>query len=130
MSAPIHSVSWPSGSATYRNQTVGPQHDPYGRDIVDIRIGEKKFSLISCGLAGEWLEDENGKELARLNDDIFADRKAAYAKWDADVEKITGFTARFWEQVLPNRVYEHRWKSDPEGMELQAAAEAAYAGYM
>jgi hypothetical protein len=127
-----------------RDQTVGPRHDPYGRTIVT-RFGAKTedpdvvrergfegysfkrfrpiirpiiWELVSCGLAGEYLEHDGNKIEMR---DFFGSQytmsehdamvKQARQEYEAKVIEVTGFGSGFWLHKVWAQRDHARWRA-------------------
>lgn len=104
-------VKWASGSATKRNSTVGPRHDPYSRDTVAVTIHGKTTTFVSCGLAGEYFLDPDGHM-------IRADLRTK-EEYNECCVHFTGQTHDFWMDRLWIKLDNARYRCDPEAWELQ-----------
>jgi len=125
-------VKWANGSATKRNVTVGPRHDPYSRDTVEVRLRDRTYTIVSCGLAGEYLILPSGEEI-HLLESPFSDNatiRRNRENYEAEVIRHTGFDSRFWMEQLwekRDRAWERR---DPEGYWLSQEMHRYITGYM
>jgi len=104
-------IKWANGSAIKRSITVGPLHDPYIRDIVEVTIGGKKVEVVSCSLAGDYLIAQN---CGMIHSDMMT--KKEYNKCCIN---LTGQTHDFWMNRLWHRLDDARYRHDPEARELQ-----------
>lgn len=131
------STKWARGSARKETFTVGPQHDPYSRDIVTVILDNRKYEIVACGLAGEYMVLPGGEEIHLAETGAWSSaevRQRARANYEAEVIRHTGFDSRFWMDKLWDRLDRARWRHDPKAYELQmeikAAENRAYGGYM
>jgi hypothetical protein len=99
---------------TFKDETVGPSHDPYARQTVELRRGKLViWRLVSCGLAGEWLEDMFGRKI-ELREPMFLGqeaKRAAHDEWEREVEKITGQSSDFWMSTVWEKRDRAFWRS-------------------
>jgi hypothetical protein len=107
-------VRWSSGSARWHSETIGPWHDPCGRDVIEISTRGHEFKLVSCGLAGEYLVKDGEKiiELPLYYGHDEKGRELAIREFNAAVEMETGFEPYFWNYRLVSKIERHR--SDEE----------------
>lgn len=95
------------GRLTHTDRTVGPLHDPYGRTIIErYSSAGLMWRMVSCGLAGEWLEDGAGNKVAALRVMENDDRSAREA-YRNRVEDFTGQTQYFWFNKVWGLRYAH-----------------------
>lgn len=101
-------AKWANGKATWRTQEIGPRHDPYGREIVELTIGHRKFVLLSCGLCGAALyrDSLDGQLLASLPL-VNLDGVTPEA-FDNAVTTYTGYDMDFWLFKLRDIIEKHR----------------------
>jgi hypothetical protein len=121
-------AQWANGTAHRYSETVGPRHDSYGRDIVDLTIKGLDYKITSCGLAGEFLTlpDRTEIHLAEPQmwlgaDDRKAQRHRCRANYEAEVVRHTGFESQFWLDTLWGKIELARYKRDPAAYHLQQA---------
>jgi hypothetical protein len=78
------------------HQTVGPRHDPYGRDwfVVEDKRRKRTTKFMSCGLAGYAIHRQHGTRTLKAKE-YGEDRKAA----DAAFAKLTGYSKSQWERI-------------------------------
>ena len=115
-------IKWANGSATKRNSTVGPRHDPYSRDTVEVTVRGTTTKFVSCALAGEYIVSPDGIEIVANHyhpDDV------------RDVcVKHTGQSYAFWMERVWRLRDRAAYRKDPEAyMIAQAMEEAEYMAY-
>ncbi len=108
------------GYVKKENSTVGPRHDPYGRDVVTFyQRGGVVWRLYSCGLAGEWLEDGDKQKIAELREVMFADvvgddvlvqRRKDRDAYEEKVMTVTGMPAHWWMETVWAKRDAARWR--------------------
>jgi hypothetical protein len=132
-----NSIKWARGSASKENFTVGPAHDPYSRDVVTITVDDRKYQVVACGLAGEYLRLPCGGEIHLVEPMHCFDadaRARCRANYEAEVVKHTGFDSTFWMHKLWHLADRAEWRRDPKAYELQMQideiCDRAYRGYM
>ncbi len=85
-------------------ESVGPRHDPYSRTTVQLmQDGRPAWTLVSCALAGDWLE-RDGRKVAecRINE--------PGADYWAKVVLATGASPQFWLDEAWSLVEAARWR--------------------
>jgi hypothetical protein len=117
----------------YETQSVGPRHDPYGRTIVTRyrattfnsdpdsprKTKDVAWRLVSCALAGTWLEDDCGnkiveqRELMHIpwNVDAKKAHKLADDYFEAMVTLVTGYGVGFWLHGVWEKRDNARWRA-------------------
>lgn len=101
-------IKWASGIATISTTIVGPEHDPYSRTRVDIRLNNRDFVLVSCALAGDWFDEIGAKTDQRLAQVHGWGGEAEVAEFNRIVSAMTQFEPKFWFDELWDRVRARR----------------------
>lgn len=125
-------LRWASGCIVRRYQTVGPRHDPYGRENFSLFLKgrEEPIVLRICGLAGFMLTLPNGRSYAIDCVNDHEQTKSAWENLNAICEAETGHTFKFWTEKIWELYEKYSWRNDPEGRATQQMAEDSIRRYI
>ena len=103
-------IKWANGSATKDTVLVGPRHDPYSRTIVRVNLKGYVYTLVQCGLAGNYMILPNARGQIGCEEFFFDSGKQleSLLTYNAAVKEHTGFAPDFWFHKLWHKLEEKR----------------------